>query len=31
MATRPGALIVHADNTVIACAEDDEPKALSWP
>jgi hypothetical protein len=25
MATCPGALIVHADNTVMACTEDEEP------
>jgi len=28
MATCPGALIVHADNTVMACTEDDEPAAV---
>jgi hypothetical protein len=25
MATCPGALCVHADNTVMACTEDEEP------
>jgi hypothetical protein len=25
MTTCPGALIVHADNTVMACTEDEEP------